>query len=99
VSIQVGSLTEGLPPGSFDLLVLSEIGYYFTPRDWNALLDRLIAPLEPGTTVLASHWLGESDDHLMHGDDVHAILRSRRDLRLTQQERHETFRLDRWERA
>jgi protein-L-isoaspartate O-methyltransferase len=99
VSVEVGSLAEGLPPGSFDLLVLSEIGYYFTPQDWNSLLDRLIAPLAPGTTVLASHWLGESADHLMHGDEVHAILRSRGDVRLMKQERHETFRLDRWERA
>jgi SAM-dependent methyltransferase len=99
VSVEVGSLADGLPPGSFDLLVLSEIGYYFTPRAWSALLDQLIAPLAPGTTVLASHWLGQSADHVMHGDEVHEILRSRADLRLTQQERHETFRLDRWERA
>lgn len=99
VNVAVGSLADGLPPGSFDLLVLSEIGYYFTPREWGALLERLIAPLPPGATVLASHWLGRSVDHVMHGDEVHEILRSRADLRLTKQERHETFRLDRWERV
>jgi hypothetical protein len=99
VCVAVGSLADGLPPGSFDLIVLSEIGYYFTPAEWAALLERLITPLQPGTTVLASHWLGHSADHRMHGDEVHAILRSRADLRLTQQERHGTFRLDRWERA
>jgi len=99
VEVRVGSLTDGLPPGEFDLVVLSEIGYYFTPQVWQELTAALIQPLQAGATVIACHWLGHSVDHLMHGDDVHEILRSRGELRLQQQQRHETYRLDIWERV
>ena len=57
------------PGGTFDLVVLSEIGYYFE-------LDELAAPatasLDPGGTLIAAQWLRNSADHVLHGDEVHA---------------------------
>lgn len=87
---------EETKPRAWDLLLLSEIGYYFTPHAWRQVARRLIAALPVGATVLASHWLGHSQDHSMHGDQVHAILRDRQDLHLTHSELHQDFRLDRW---
>lgn len=83
-------------PRCWDLLLLSEIGYYFTPHVWGSIANRLIASLPPGSTVLASHWLGHSPDHTMHGDEVHAILLDREDLHLIHSERHTEFRLEQW---
>ena len=79
--------------------MLSEIGYYFSLEDWRGLVSSLVTPLAPGATLLASHWLGASDDHRMSGDEVHEIIGSSPLLTLDHTERQEAFRLDRWIRA
>ena len=98
VSLASSSLCERLPLLGFDLIILSEIGYYFTASEWRSITGRLVSDSAPGTTILAAHWLGTSPDHRMHGDEVHAILRENPLLTLAHQERHQGFRLDRWER-
>ena len=63
-------------------------------------LDQLC---EPGGVLVAAHWLGHSPDHVLHGDDVHALL-GVDDRRVPAGgERHADpthagFRLDRWVR-
>ncbi len=99
VDIRCGSLPEEMPTGAPDLLVLSEIGYYFSAERWRAICGALIAALAPGGTLLAVHWLGTSPDHALTGDAVHAILRGHPRLVLEHEERHPMFRLDRWRRA
>ena len=79
----------------FDLLVLSEIGYYFTPQDWQSISAALIDSIHQGATVLAAHWLGQSQDHRISGDEVHEILLSHTKLRVEHTERGPKMRLDR----
>jgi len=99
VTVRCGPVEEQVLPHGTDLLVLSEIGYYFSPERWRGVAGALVEALMPGATVVASHWLGTSADHAMHGDEVHAILRAEPRLRLRHGERHATFRLDQWERV
>ena len=111
VSLQTSSLSDwlaGNSTASFDLLLLSEIGYYFTPAEWSRLASALIAPLAPGATIIAVHWLGYSPDHVTSSDSVHATLAALPGLTLDLSERHPAttssgqpsgFRLDRWSRA
>jgi cyclopropane fatty-acyl-phospholipid synthase-like methyltransferase len=95
VEVHCASLPEGAPEKDFDLLVLSEIGYYFTARDWQRISAALIDSLPRGATVLAAHWLGQSQDHRISGDEVHEILLSHAKLRLEHTERNPKMRLDR----
>lgn len=44
------------PSGRFDLIVLSEILYYFGDHDLEQVLKRAAASLEPDGTLLAAHW-------------------------------------------
>src|ERR1700737_2490488 len=44
------------PSGCFDLIVFSEILYYFGDEDLEQVLDRAVAALEPQGTLLAVHW-------------------------------------------
>ena len=97
VTIRCASLTEPSLDG-FELVVLSEIGYYFSPANWRRIMRKLISPMSAGATLLATHWLGVSSDHMMGGNQVHDILASNSLLRLEHAERHEAFRLDRWVR-
>jgi cyclopropane fatty-acyl-phospholipid synthase-like methyltransferase len=95
VEVRCAALPEGTPAKDFDLLVLSEIGYYFTSQDWQRVSAALINSVPQGATVLAAHWLGYSQDHRISGDEVHEILRSHGKLRIEHTERHPNMRLDR----
>jgi predicted TPR repeat methyltransferase len=69
------------PQGRFDLVVLSEIGYYLSADDLEQLLDRTIASLEPGATLVAVHWRHSVSDYPLRGDDVHDLLTTSPELR------------------
>jgi SAM-dependent methyltransferase len=68
------------PSGRFDLIVLSEIGYYLSADDLEVLLDRIVGSLEPGGTLVAVHWRHPVADYPLHGDDVHDLLATSPDL-------------------
>lgn len=59
------------PEGSFDLIVLSEVGYYLDPAGVATLARRTLDALTGRAVVVGVHWLGHSDDHRQHGADVH----------------------------
>ncbi|NLA34113.1 MAG: methyltransferase domain-containing protein [Actinobacteria bacterium] len=77
VTIEVGSLPQWWPEGTFDLLVFSELGYYWDLGELDSLVERLHTLLRPEAHVVAVHWLGESPDHLLSGEQVHDVLRRR----------------------
>lgn len=83
---------------SYDLVVLCEVGYYFEETSWRRLIEAMVLDLKPGATVLASHWLGVSPDHLQSGDSVQEAL-GHRLLQPILQERHPGFRMDQWVRT
>ena len=98
VHMSCAALTAKTRVSGYDLIVFSEIGYYFRPSKWRRVVADLVASMDSGTTVLASHWLGESDQHRQGGDEVHEILRAEPLLQLEYAERHPGFRLDRFTR-
>jgi SAM-dependent methyltransferase len=98
VSIHCGSLPKDVLAGTFDLVVLSEIGYYFDRQELFEVGSHLAGHLEPSGVLLAAHWLGHSEDHLMDGDSAHEILNRLDGLTLEFSERHVGFRIDRWVR-
>ncbi len=95
VEIHCAALPEGVPTENFDLLILSEIGYYFSLQAWESISCALVGSLARGTTVLAAHWLGNSKDHCISGDEVHTILLAHPNLRIEHTERNQHMRLDR----
>ena len=74
VRIERADVTDGLPEGRFDLVVLSEVGYYFTPDALVELVDGVRAALADGGTVLACHWRHPVTDYVQGGDGVHAAI-------------------------
>lgn len=98
VHIEHGTLPKNIPAGEFDLIVFSEIGYYFDAPRLNSLVNQLIIHMDDNGIFLASHWLGPSPDHLLSGDQVHQVILGIDDLTLEYSERHKDFRLDQWVR-
>ena len=68
------------PGGSFDLVVLSEVGYYLDLPSLDALLDRAVGSLEDGGTLLACHWRHPVADYPLTGDAVQERVLGRREL-------------------
>lgn len=65
------------PDGRFDLIVLSELGYFLAPAELDTLLDRVVAALEPGGDLTCVHWLGPIDGYPLDGRDVHERIADR----------------------
>ncbi|GLU48580.1 hypothetical protein Nans01_29310 [Nocardiopsis ansamitocini] len=76
VHLAQGRIPQDWPSGDFDLVVLSELLYYFDGTDLDAVLSRTVSALRPGATLLAVHWRHEVVEHVRTGDDVHAALGS-----------------------
>lgn len=98
VHVRQGAIPTDIPPGEFDLMVFSEVGYYFEDAQLASLVDQLIQRTCLGGTFIAAHWLGSSPDHLLSGDRVHEVILDAEGLTLEYSERHAEFRLDRWVR-
>lgn len=74
VTVRRADLPHDWPSSTFDLVVLSELGYYFDDADLATLLDRLVTSLEPGGDLVAVHWRHPVTEHARPGDEVHAAL-------------------------
>ncbi len=74
MTLQQGAVPGDWPAGAFETIVLSEVGYYLSPRD----LDRTIALIDAAMTgcVVACHWRHPVAEYPLSGDDVHRALRS-----------------------
>lgn len=99
VDIGVGDLGGEIPVGPFDLIIFSEIGYYFSPQRLLGIGASLARRLCRGGDFVAAHWLGESADHVLHGDVVHDELIAHLPLCWQGGERHAGFRIDTWRQA
>jgi protein-L-isoaspartate O-methyltransferase len=100
VTIHCADIAARSPRGPFDLIVFSELGYYFEAARLRRIAESLSAALGGGGEFIAVHWLGASEDHLLHGDRVHAILGDAlgQSCSWIQGARHPGFRLDTWRR-
>jgi SAM-dependent methyltransferase len=70
VTVEVGRLPDW-PPGRFDLLVMSEILYYFDLDTIDRILSEAWDRLEPGGQLVACHYRPEVEEHAVSGDQVH----------------------------
>ena len=58
---------------TFDLIVLSEVGYYWAAPDLAQAADKLVAALPPGGHLLLVHWTPPVHDYPLTGDEVHEL--------------------------
>jgi LmbE family N-acetylglucosaminyl deacetylase/SAM-dependent methyltransferase len=72
VTVERIDVGTAYPDGPFDLVLLSEVGYYFSREDLGALFRRIDASLTPDGTLLLCHWRHPVGDYPLSGDEVHA---------------------------
>ncbi|HEY3605029.1 MAG TPA: SAM-dependent methyltransferase [Sporichthyaceae bacterium] len=94
VETRIGAIPADWPTGSFDLIVLSEVGYYLEPRELPALATRIVGSLRPGGDLVAVHWRPNVADYPSTGDQVHAALADRPELARLVRHRESDFVLE-----
>lgn len=96
VRFERGQFPTDLPPGDFDLILLSEMLYYL---DRPTLVDAALATLRlarPGADILLVHWLGPTPDYPLTGDQAaeHFIAALQPEAQLVSQTRAADYRID-----
>ena len=70
-TVKQGMAPMDLPSGPFDLVLLSEVGYFLSPLELVATLRRCEAALAPGGELLLCHWQHPTRDVPLDGQLVH----------------------------
>lgn len=99
VTVRLATGLTDLPEEVLDLIVFSEIGYYFEVATLETYASALGRQLHSGGEFIAVHWLGNSADHVLHGDVVHETLLASLNLSWIGGTRHDGFRIDSWVRS
>ena len=94
VTVGQARLPYDWPRQSLDLIVLSELGYYFDDTDPDVLLAQTVATLEPGGDLVAVHWRHPVAEHARSGGKVHDRIAATPGLELTSQHVEADFLLD-----
>lgn len=84
------------PAETFDLIVLSEFGFYLGEEDLTTLASKALRSLRPGGTVLACHWRRPIEGCEFNGDEVHHILSKAMALEQVSHAMDPDMRLDVW---
>ncbi len=74
VRVERRTLPEEMPEGPFDLVVASEVLYYWPEDVMLAALGGFEEELAPGGALLAVHWRKETRSYPLQGDEVHGLL-------------------------
>lgn len=94
---QVQSAAESFE-GLFDLIVLSEVAYYWDDNDLADVAEAIERSLAPGGRLLLVHWLGETNYPKSGDEAVDALWMRLPGLPVERAERLDKYRLDLWRR-
>ena len=88
-------LPDGAFEGPFDLLVLSEVLYYFNEAELKQLAGRLSQVMTPDVEILVVHWTGRTD-YPLSGDRAMDVFRHHMHAQVRRHMRHPAYRLETW---
>ncbi len=97
VRIEERAIPDQWPPGPFDLVVLSEIAYYFDVADLSCVMGCVMDSTTLGAHVVGVHWRGTTN-YPLSGERSHRIMGDTPGLVPVVHHIEEEFVLDIWER-
>jgi len=102
VTIRQMNVPAEFPANPFDLIMLSEVGYYWAMPDLTRARQLLIDGLQPGGHLLLVHWTPVVHDYPLTGDQVHDFFMEQTSpdgpLHHRLNQRADTYRLDLFEK-
>lgn len=100
VRFKIAQVPQDFPDESFDLILVSEVGYYLSWSDLKQTQQLILDRLEVGGHLLLVHWTLYAKDYPLTGDEVHDYFLELTDKNLKHLKglRREQYRLDLFER-
>ena len=99
VRFKIAQIPQDFPNESFDLILVSEVGYYLSWSDLKQTQQLILDRLEAGGHLLLVHWTLYAKDYPLTGDEVHdSFLQLDDTLKHLKGLRQERYRLDLFER-
>ena len=100
ITFEKMSVPQEFPVEKFDLILVSEVGYYLAPEDWQTATEKLLAHLTESGHIALVHWLPPVHDYPQTGDEVHDSFAAfaAGKMRNLHGAREENYRLDVWEK-
>lgn len=98
VRIEQRTIPTQWPDGLFDLVVFSELAYYFDEVTLNRVMALVIRSTVVGAHILGVHGRGEAD-HPLTADRTHEVIASAKRLHSVVHHEETQFVLDVWERV
>jgi SAM-dependent methyltransferase len=88
------------PDENFDLIIVSEVGYYLSAEDWKRAREEIVSHLKSGGNVVLVHWTHFVADYPQTGDAVHDSFNDWKagKLKILDSKRTNDYRLDVWEK-
>lgn len=83
IQFEIMQIPDQFPNQKFDLILMSEVGYYLCEADLLKTKRQIVNALTPGGHLLLLHWLEQAQDFRLSGEQVHECFRG--DANLTSQ--------------
>lgn len=99
VTLAQMQVPDQFPDEQFDLILVSEVGYYWSPDDFARAQTEILAHLTLGGQLMLVHWTPPVHDYPLTGDEVHEAFLKTAGLKPLSGHREETYRLDVLERV
>ncbi len=95
VEFQIAAIPDDYPGQKFDLVMMSEVGYYLSKPDLEKAKQKIVASLLENGNLILVHWLPFVPDYPITGDEVHELfLESDNRLKHLWGKREEKYRID-----
>ena len=100
VRIEKMEIPKEFPSEKYDLILVSEVGYYLAPTDWRRAMEKIFAHLNDDGQVVLVHWTPFVHDYPQTGDAVHDSFAEfgKKKMRHSNGARTDKYRLDVWEK-
>ena len=100
IDFQKMSVPQEFADDTFDLILISEVGYYLSPEDWQTAMEKSFAQLAEKGQIVLVHWLPPVHDYPQTGDEVHDSFAefAGDKMRKINERRTEKYRIDVWEK-
>lgn len=73
VDFLVGAIPQDFPSGKFDLIIMSEVGYYLSAEDLVTVKDHIVNAMHKDAILVLVHWTHFVADYPLTGDEVHHL--------------------------
>ncbi|WP_342051020.1 MULTISPECIES: class I SAM-dependent methyltransferase [unclassified Cupriavidus] len=96
ITLRVGTLPRDWPAQTFDLVVLSEFGYYLSADQWQHVVTRAAACLSDDGAIVACHWARDFEGRTLSTRVLHACIGRQPRLHRHAHHLEPDFQLDVW---